>query len=106
MASANPAGTAVVAVAECSERADGLRVRLHNRAGAVEYHLAGHLLTESFAIPLTVLVACEGTRADQPGILESRADGHFVLHWDDQSVHDQPEALALDEASSLIGEFG
>ncbi len=73
--------------------AAGLRVRLHNRAGAVEYQRAGNLPVESFAIPLTALFACEGTRADQPVTLESRTDGHVVLRWDDHAV---PRSLVVE----------
>lgn len=64
---------------------DGLRVRLHNRAGAAEYRLTGTTHVEAFAVTLDALSACEGTRAEENVILEA-GDSGVALRWDDRSV--------------------
>ena len=87
---------------------DGLRIRLHNRAGAVEYRLAGTTHSETFAVTLDALSACEGTRAEENVTLEAR-DGDVVLNWDDRSI---PRSIIVEsqptgtEAPAIPTEFG
>jgi hypothetical protein len=64
---------------------DGLRVRLRNRVGAAEYHVAGTTQCEAFAITLGALSACEGTRPSEQVTLEPRSSD-IVLRWEDRSV--------------------
>ena len=72
---------------------DGLRARLCNRAGAVEYHLAGNSLPESLAVTLDALSACEGTRGHENASLEAYTDGGVIVRWDDRSI---PRSIVAD----------
>ena len=72
---------------------DGLRARLCNRAGAVEYHLAGNSLPESLAVTLDALSACEGTRGHENASLEACTDGGVIVRWDDRSI---PRSIVAD----------
>lgn len=87
---------------------DGLRIRLHNRAGAAEYLHTGTAHTEAFSVTLDALSACEGTRAEENVILEA-GDSDVVLRWDDRSV---PRSIIVEsqptgaEAPAIPTEFG
>ncbi len=74
---------------------DGQRARLCNRAGAVEYHLAGNFPPESLAVTLDALSACEGTRAQENVSLEACTDGGVIVRWDDRSI---PRSIVADAA--------
>lgn len=86
---------------------DGLRVRLHNRAGAAEYRLTGTTHTEAFAVTLDALSACEGNRAEENVTLEA-GDSGVVLRWDDRSI---PRSIIVEsqptgtEAPAVSTEF-
>ena len=87
---------------------DGLRVRLQNRAGAAEYRITGTTHTETFAVTLDALSACEGTRAEENVTLEA-GDSDVVLRWDDRSI---PRSIIVEsqptetEAAAIPTEFG
>ena len=87
---------------------DGLRVRLQNRAGSAEYRITGTTHTETFAVTLDALSACEGTRAEENVTLEA-GDSDVVLRWDDRSI---PRSIIVEsqptetEAAAIPTEFG
>ena len=78
---------------------DGLHARLCNRAGAVEYHLAGNSPPESLAVTLDALSACEGTRAHENVSLEACTDGGVIVRWDDRSI---PRSIVAEAESVSV----